>query len=468
MIPLDGYRDRDVGVMGLGASGMAAARAFADAGARVFAWDDAEPRRQAFASLSETACTLDARSVGDLDLLVWSPGIPHLFPRPHPIATAARRHGVEPVADVEVLLEVAAPGPATVGITGTNGKSTTTALVGHVLSALDRRVQVGGNLGPPALGLELLPADGVYVLELSSYQLDLMPTARLGIAVLLNVSPDHLDRHGGMHGYVAAKRRVFDHARDGDVAVVAVDDDWTRAEARRLEESTRRLIRVAVDHVPAGGVGVVAGELFDGIDGEPRRVGDIGAATHLPGRHNWQNAAVAYAICRALGHDGAGIARAILGFPGLAHRLELVGEVASVRFVNDSKATNAESAARALASYDRVFWIAGGRAKEGGIEVLAPYFDRIVQAYLVGESAAAFATTLAAHGVTSRQASTLDRAVEAAWADARTDAMAGGRPVVLLSPAAASFDQWRNFEERGDAFRDRVRAIADAAGGTAP
>lgn len=466
MIGLSAYRGHDVGVMGLGRSGLAAARALAAGGARVAAWDDDAGRREA-AAASGIACASPAERLGAIDLIVWSPGIPHLHPRPHPLATSARRAGRPLVADIELLCR-AEPDAEIVGITGTNGKSTTTALVGHVLASAGRRAAVGGNLGPPALGLEPLGAGGVYVLELSSYQLDLMPEARCGIAVLLNVSPDHLDRHGGMHGYVAAKARVFDRAEPGDVAVIGVDDPYGAWVRDRVARGPRRIVPVTVGARRPGAVWVEAGRLVDETGDAPLEVVDLRACATLPGAHNWQNAAAAYAVCRALGVEAPVIATALRTFPGLAHRQETVATIGGVRWINDSKATNAESAARALASYPRIHWILGGLAKDEGVEHLAPWFDRVVHAYLIGAATDRFAAVLQDR-VPYTKAGTLEAAVAAAHRGTSAEREGGSEPpVVLLSPACASFDQFASFEARGDAFRALVAALAGRSGEASP
>jgi UDP-N-acetylmuramoylalanine--D-glutamate ligase len=447
-----------VAVLGLGKSGMVAAEALRAGGARVTAWDDGAAARAAAAARGFALAEPDAIDWGACRALVISPGIPHLHPRPHPAAAAARAHGVEIVGDIELLWRTAAP-TRWIGITGTNGKSTTTALIGHALATCGIEVRVGGNIGIPALALPPAGAAGAYVLEMSSYQLEITPSAVFDVAVLLNISPDHLDRHGGMDGYVAAKRAIFHGQRDGATAIVGVDDpvcaDIHAALAAR--GGTRTL---AISAARREGVAVSAadGILVDAIDGAPREVADLRAIATLPGRHNWQNAAAAYAACRAMGVAPAAIAAALAGYAGLPHRQERVGEIGGVDFVNDSKATNADAAARALGCYDAIWWIAGGIAKAGGIEPLAPLFPRVRHAYLIGEAAAAFAATLARAGVPHSRCGTLEAAVDAAAGDA---ARAGGeRRVVLLSPACASFDQFANFEARGERFRALVAARA--------
>jgi UDP-N-acetylmuramoylalanine--D-glutamate ligase len=457
---LSAFSGRDIAVLGLGVSGMSAATALKRAGAHVLAWDDNENRRNGAAARGLAPTDLSAADLDGVSTLVLSPGIPTGHPHSHPVVDRARAAGCEIVCDVELLVR-AAPEARRVAITGTNGKSTTTALIGHVLARIGHAVAVGGNIGAPALSLPALDADGIFVLELSSYQLELLPTAVFDVAVLLNITPDHLDRHGGMDGYVAAKRRIFAGQTDDHTAIVGIDDDHGRAIVSALRDGARaRVIPVSTCEACAGGVYASGGRLFDDTDGRARAVLALDGIDTLPGEHNAQNAAAAYAACCAVtgmaGDDmRAAIADAIRSFPGLAHRQELVGFRDGVRFVNDSKATNADAAARALAAYDNIYWIVGGIAKAGGVTSLAPWFGRVRHAYLIGTAADAFADTLDGTVATTR-AGDLATAVTLA-AEAAAD---GPRPaVVLLSPAAASFDQFANFEARGDAFRSLVAGL---------
>ena len=389
--------------------------------------------------------------------LVLSPGAPLTHPKPHWSVERAHEAGVPVIGDVELFARALAalpPGerPRVVAITGTNGKSTTTALIGWVLKQAGLSVHIGGNIGIGVLALPEPTADAVYVIEVSSYQLDLTTGFAPDVAILTNVSPDHLDRHGGMEGYVAAKRRIF-QAQDAEaLALVGVDEEWGRKAAADLRAQGRRVETVVSLPSPTRGegYGAAAGVLTAGGD----LLADLTAARSLPGRHNAQNAAFAYAAARALGVSHEAAVEGLLSFPGLSHRMEAVGRLGSVRFINDSKATNADAARQALASYPSVFWIAGGKAKDGGIDSLRDLFPRVTQAYLIGEAADAFAVTLAdtPHVV----AHTMERAVELAAVDA---AAAGGEQVVLLSPACASFDQFPDFEVRGEAFRAAVLGL---------
>jgi UDP-N-acetylmuramoylalanine--D-glutamate ligase len=344
----------------------------------------------------------------------------------------------------------AQPAARCVGITGTNGKSTTTALLGHILKVADLKAEVGGNLGTPVLTLAPLERDGIYVLELSSYQLELTPSLNCDVAVLLNITPDHIDRHGSMAGYIAAKRMVFRSVGKTQNAVIATDDELCRHIAAELAaRGHHRVIPISAAHRTPHGVWC-DGTLLHDSDG--RLVLDLARAPALPGVHNAQNAAAAFAAARALGVEGEIIAEAILTFPGLAHRQERVATIDGISFVNDSKATNAEAAAKALVCYDHIYWIAGGVAKEGGISSLDSYFPRIRHAFLIGEAADLFARSLGA--VPHSLVGDLKTAVEAAYAMARRDGHHGS--VVLLSPACASFDQYSGFEARGAHFRELV------------
>ena len=347
--------------------------------------------------------------------------------------------------------------PKIVGITGTNGKSTTTALIGHILKEAGRDARVGGNIGNGVLGMAPLNANAIYVLELSSYQLDLCESLHCDVAVLLNISPDHLDRHGGMDGYIAAKKRIFMNQRARDIAVIGIDDAVTQGIAMGTSRpGEARVVQISAEFGLARGVSAVDGHLFDSTGGQAIKVGELSQAPALPGQHNYQNAAAAYAACHALGVAPGRIMEGLRTFPGLAHRMELVGEIDGVRFVNDSKATNAQAAEQALKTWPKVHWIAGGVPKADGIEPLAPWFDRIEKAYLIGESQEAFAKTLK-DKVEVVRSGTLQAAVRTAFEAAKASGETA--PIVLLSPACASFDQFKDFEARGDAFRDLVRAL---------
>ena len=455
MIESDVFADRTVAVFGLGRSGLASARALMAGGSAVQAWDDDARARRAATRRGIPLGNLYRSDLHPMAALVLSPGVPFRHPSPHPVVARANEAGCEVLGDVELFAR-GKPQASVVGVTGTNGKSTTTALIGHILATLGRSAAVGGNLGQPVLDLPVLDEDGVYVLELSSYQLDTTRTLVCDVAVLLNIGADHLDRHGGLSGYVAAKKRIFRGQRRRHAAVIGIDDAGGAALHDQLGQAARqRLIPVAVGREVEGGVAVIDGVLRDATGAKPVTA-DLAGLRGLRGAHNWQNAAAAVAAARALGLPGAPVVAALAGFPGLPHRLEEVAVIEGVRYVNDSKATNAEAAARALATFDNIYWIAGGRAKEGGIAALAPLFSRLAHAFLIGEAGPDFAATLAGR-VALTESRDLESALAQAHALARKEARAD--PVVLLSPACASFDQWRDFAARGDRFRALVHAL---------
>lgn len=463
MIPITEYAGRDVAVYGLGRTGLSAAKALVAGGARVHAWDDREAARLKAEADGLNVSDINKRDWQKFAALVLSPGIPYKFPQPHRLVRMAEMMNVPVVGDMELFARAvqALPEkgrPKVVGITGTNGKSTTTALIGHILKEAGRDVRIGGNIGTGVLDMAPLNANAIYVLELSSYQLDLVDSLRCDVSVFLNISPDHLDRHGGMDGYVDAKKRIFANQRDRDVAVIGIDDPHAQAIAMsRKRPGEARVVQISSEFGLARGVSAVDGHLYDSTGGQAIRVGDLAEAEALPGRHNHQNAAAAYAACHALGVAPGRIMAGIGSFPGLEHRMEIVGEIDGVRFVNDSKATNAQAAEQALKTWPKVHWIAGGVAKAEGIKPLAPWFDRMHQAYLIGESAADFAKTLKGKTKTV-SCGTLEAATQAAFDAAK--ASGETHPIVLLSPACASFDQFKDFEARGDAFKDIVRRLA--------
>ncbi|WP_028465840.1 UDP-N-acetylmuramoyl-L-alanine--D-glutamate ligase [Nisaea denitrificans] len=438
-------------VMGLGLSGLATVEALVAGGAIVIAWDDREDRRAEAARLGARIENPDQADWTGIDALVLSPGIPHTHPAPHPAAAHAKVAGVAIIGDVELLL-AECPDAKIVAITGTNGKSTTTALIGHIFKTAGKQAEVGGNLGTPVLSFAPLGADGTYILELSSYQLELTPSLAPDIAILLNISPDHLDRHGGLAGYIAAKQRIFANQAAGATAIVGIDD----ADAAAISDTLAQVIRISGNDNEAADIRSAGTRLVEG----DKILHDLAAARTLPGAHNHQNAAAAFAAARAAGIAGDVIAKAINSFPGLAHRQELVAECGGVRYVNDSKATNADATERALGCYAPIYWVAGGLAKEGGIAPLKPYFPRIRHAFLIGESAAKFGETLG-EAVPHTSCGTLDKAVAAAHQMAKTEHLDGA--TLLLSPAAASWDQFDNFEQRGDRFRDQVLQLTSGA-----
>lgn len=456
MIVVTTYANRDVAVFGLGRSGLACAKSLLAGQARVHGWDDSAAAREAAAAAGVTLSDPATLDWTGMAALILSPGVSLTHPEPHRVVVQARGAGVEILGDIE-LLAMSQPDARYVAVTGTNGKSTTTALIGHILNRDGQRAETGGNLGRPALDLDPLGAEGTYVLEVSSYQLDLTRSFAPDVAVWLNVSPDHLDRHGNMAGYVTAKRKIF--RRTDGVSVIGIDDQASLEIFSALEtEPERSVIPVSLHFAPPRGVCVESGVLHDVIDDEPWPVVDLRLAAGLRGAHNWQNAATAFAATRALGVPSAIAGGAMISFPGLAHRLETVASHDGLQFVNDSKATNADAAAQALACFDNIYWIAGGRPKADGIVSLAPLFSRVAHAFLIGEASDGFAKTLEGR-VSYTRSGDLETAVREAYARARASGVERG--VVLLSPACASFDQWPNFEARGDAFRRTALALAN-------
>jgi UDP-N-acetylmuramoylalanine--D-glutamate ligase len=456
MFPARRFSGKKVALFGLARSGEACAAALTAGGAAVSAWDDSPAALTKARAAGLPVGDLREADFATFDCLVLSPGVPFTHPEPHWAVKAAHKAGIEIIGDTEVFLrEIEGTGSRVVAITGTNGKSTTTALIGHILKAAGIDAHVGGNIGT-AVFLLPPPARGrVYVLELSSYQIDLSPGLAPDVGIIMNLTPDHLDRHGTMENYAAVKARMIARQGPEDTAIVFIDDSWCRAIAEG-RSSRARLVPMSVERPLEEGVSGVDGILTLRREGKTLARIDMGGARALRGKHNWQNAAAALAATHALGLDPDAIAEGLRSFPGLAHRMEQVGRLGRVVFVNDSKATNADAAARALASFPVIYWIAGGRPKTGGIVDLAPYFPRIRRAYLIGEAAAEFALTLDGQ-VPHESCGTLDRAVAAAARDAARDE--AEEPVVLLSPACASFDQYPNFEVRGEAFCAAVRQI---------
>ncbi|WP_332677208.1 UDP-N-acetylmuramoyl-L-alanine--D-glutamate ligase, partial [Brevundimonas sp.] len=441
---------RRIAVFGLGRSGLTAARALKAGGALPVLWDDSVSSRMQAEAEGFAVEDLTGADWSGFAALVLSPGAPLTHPKPHWTVGKAKAVGVEVIGDIELFARAIAAlpegeRPKVVAITGTNGKSTTTALIGWVLKQAGLTVHVGGNIGIGVLALPAPTPGAVYVIEASSYQLDLTTGFAPDVAILTNVSPDHLDRHGGMEGYVAAKARIFAAQGPDGLALVGVDESWGQGVAARLGRARTVSTTGAAADITAGGGRLQAA---DGV------TVDLAPARSLPGRHNAQNAAFAYAAARALGVSHEAAVTGLLTFPGLAHRMEEVARLGRVRFVNDSKATNADAARQALASYERSFWIAGGRAKAGGIDDLEDLFPRVVEAFLIGEAAGPFAARLGdtPHRISGDMASAVKAAAEAAAATGRDE-------VVLLSPAAASFDQYPDFEARGEAFRAAVLAL---------
>jgi UDP-N-acetylmuramoylalanine--D-glutamate ligase len=459
VIPITSFAGKKVAVFGLGASGLVSASALLAGGADVVAFDDdAAGIAKASAGGIPTA-DLRQADWSKIAALVLAPGVPLTHPAPHWVVQLARNANVAVIGDIELFCRERgehAPSAPLVAITGTNGKSTTTALIAHLTASAGMDTQLGGNIGTAILSLAPPQVGRVHVIECSSYQIDLAPSLDPSVGILINLSEDHLDRHGTMENYAAVKERLVTGVPGDGTAIVGVDDPWCEKIAPRLAQAGKRVVQISIRRKLSHGLYVESGRIMRARGGESSAIAELAGIGSLRGLHNAQNAACATAAALALGLDPAAIQTGLRSFPGLPHRMEEIGRRGGVLFINDSKATNADSAAQALACFADIFWIAGGRPKTGGIASLRPFFPRIRKAYLIGEAADQFAATLndaVPHEVTG----TLAEAVAAAARDAATSS--AHEPVVLLSPACASFDQYRNFEVRGDAFRALVQAL---------
>ncbi len=444
--------------MGLGKTGISVARSLKSGGAEVWAWDDAESQRKGAEAAGVKIVNLYECNWQKPAALVLSPGIPDRNPQPHEIASKAREHGCEIICDIDLLAR-SIQNSFLIGITGTNGKSTTTALLGHILAAAGRRAEIGGNYGIPVLELEPLGSDGIYVLELSSYQLERIPSVSLNISILLNISPDHLERHGGMGGYISSKVSILEQTNSDGFVVVGMDDSHCRGIVLEMmaqsKNSSQKMIPISGKSRVPGGVYIEGSTLIDDTDYHPQPLIDLANIKALPGCHNWQNIAAAFSVARVVGITTPVILEAIINFPGLPHRQELVRKIGKVRYINDSKATNCEAAANALACYESIHWIAGGQLKRERVDILHAQLASVKHLYLIGESTSRLSAIFAGK-VKTTTAKNLNMAVQQAHNNAQSD----GQPaVVLLSPACASFDQFKNFEERGKCFKIAVEQL---------
>lgn len=432
---LPSLSDKPIAVFGLARSGLAVVRALA-AKTRIIAWDDNAASREEAQKLGAELAPLTEENLKDCAFLVLAPGVPLHFPKPHPVVLEARAAGIEIICDIE-LLHRTGHGRRTIGITGTNGKSTTTALIQHILKQSGRDSAMGGNIGKAVFDLAMPGPDGVFVFELSSFQIDLCPGFRPDIGVLLNITPDHLDRHGTMENYAAIKAKIF----EGEgAAIIGSDDDYCRDIIRRVEADGRRKI------IP-----------FSVRDDFLKKIMEKAA---LKGEHNYQNALAAWHACREIGLSEDEVAAGLQSFPGLPHRQFPVRRIDRAEYINDSKATNAESAAKALGSYRHIYWIAGGRAKDGGLSGLESYAGKIRHAFLIGEAAEDFAIWCAKNKIAHTVSFTMDKAVSSAHDMAQKS---GEDSTVLLSPACSSYDQYKDFEARGDDFARLVGELKERA-----
>jgi UDP-N-acetylmuramoylalanine--D-glutamate ligase len=457
LTPATAFAGRTVALFGLGGSGLATAKALVAGGAIPVCWDDGEAGRAKAAAEGLSVADLRTADWSRFASFILSPGVPLTHPEPHWTVGLARAAGVEIIGDIEVFFRERAkiaPAAPVVAITGTNGKSTTTALVAHILRAAGRDVQLGGNIGTNILDLAPPSADRIHVIEMSSFQIDLTPSLAPTIGIQINLTPDHLDRHGTMEAYAAIKERVVASA---EIAVCGVDDPWSKAMADRRAAAGRQLTRFSTGRLVSGVV-ARAGQITRMEGGEEYDIATLAGVASLRGAHNAQNAAAATAAALALGLAPAEIAAGIRSYASLPHRMEQLGSAGKVVFINDSKATNADSTRGALAGGEGIFWILGGKAKDGGIEELRPLFPAVAKAYLVGEATETFAATLDG-ALPYERCGTLDVATAKAAADAAASSFAS--PIVLLSPACASYDQYKSFEHRGRHFRDLVAALPD-------
>jgi UDP-N-acetylmuramoylalanine--D-glutamate ligase len=457
MTPVTSFNGKHAAVFGLGGSGFVTAQALVAGGARVAVWDDNEHAREKARAAGLRIENLALADWRNFASLVLSPGVPLTHPSPHWTALKAMQAGVEIIGDIELFCrerQKIAPASLFVAITGTNGKSTTTALVAHLFRSFGFAVEVGGNFGTPILALAPPAQERVHVVECSSFQIALSPSLNPSVGVLLNITPDHLDRHGTMENYAAIKAKLVENA---DLAVIGIDDGLTSGIAGELVKAGRKTVRVSVTTTAIeDGIVLDGDRLMRRGGGRSTRIAGLAGIASLRGVHNGQNAAAAIAALGPRGYDLERVAQGLRSFPGLPHRLEEVGRKGKVLFINDSKATNADAADKALRSFDKAYWIIGGRAKEGGIEPLRPLFGKVVKAYLIGEASENFAQTIRG-SFPYESCFTLERAVPAAARDALASELA--EPVVLFSPACASFDQFPDFEKRGDRFRVLVEAL---------
>ena len=459
----DQIADRYLAVFGLGISGLSVIRACLAAEIKVLAWDENAERREDARQVGAEVVDLNTCKMGDIAFLILSPSIPLTHPKPHPIAQRFSEYAVPIIGDI-ALFQMAKPEAKIIGVTGTNGKSTTTALLHHILSENGLDAEMGGNIGIPVMDLPDMPDENnkaYYIFELSSYQLDLNPHFGPQIAVLLNISADHLERHGGITGYVASKSHIFDHAHD---AVLATDDKYTQKIAKKFSgtyPSTYCHV-VATRQICPSGISVNdQGILMDQTHSAPLPILDMKELKILSGRHNWQNVAAAYATCRLLHITANDIANCVKTFPGLAHRQEFVGTYQNVTYINDSKATNDDAAAVALNTYDNIYWVAGGQAKKGGFKACAEYIDNIHGGYAYGQDQDDIAAFLQSHDKPCQKFDTLVQATEKAHQDANQEMLKNqhSTATILLAPACASWDQFKNFEIRGDAFKTCVTKL---------
>lgn len=465
MIELTLYRRKLVGVFGLGKTGKSTIYSLIGKDTDIIVWDDDENNRQAWLNelkpeyialgLDRLLANLDDSRWRLMNVLILSPGIATFYPKPHKVVEIAREINCEITCDIELLYRTCMNAKY-IGVTGTNGKSTTTSLIAHILKSVGLYVEMGGNIGLPVLYLQPLTAQGIYVLELSSYQLELLQDTKFNIAVLLNITKDHLDRYMNMDHYIESKLRIFAHQKEYDIAIINVDNAITRDIYNNLYSNPARLaktIPISTEQKVAGGVSIIENTLYNDLNGNSDQylLNDL---QYLPGKHNKENIAASFAVAALHDIEVPIILEAIFSFKGLNHRLQFIANIGNITFINDSKATNAEAAEKALLSFENIYWIAGGVPKEGGIDILIPLFYKIRHAFLIGQAEDMFFNVLSKQNVNTSKCHTLENAFNLAVKLAQTE---NKEVVILLSPAAASLDQWHNFEERGDMFCAMVK-----------
>ncbi|WP_333023088.1 UDP-N-acetylmuramoyl-L-alanine--D-glutamate ligase [Wolbachia endosymbiont of Pentidionis agamae] len=439
MQALDQYKSKSIAVFGLGKTGLSAINNFMSNKVKVYAWDDNKEEILKAKEIHSECNFLHPQKYNwqEIVALILSPGIPILYPSPHWVVKLARKFNCLIKSDIELFLEIIAkkdPQPKIIGVTGTNGKSTTTSLIGHILQLAGKTVDIGGNLGNPVLNFSL--DKEIYVIELSSFQLDLMSKFSIDIAVLLNITPDHLDRYENMEKYIEAKFKLISNSK---VAVIGYDNEIT---FNIFNNFIQNKIPISIKTMVKQGISLIGNNLF--VYGKKILINK----TKIDLASNAENIAAAYAVCSLLRIDSDIIINGITSFIGLRHRNEMLGKIRNVLFINDSKATNAESTKKGILSYKNIYWIVGGRSKKEGIEPLKSYFQRIKKAFLIGESTDVFADTLK-NKVSFVKCGNLKNAFNLAYQEALHDKK---EATIFFSPACASFDQWRNFEERGESF----------------
>lgn len=459
MIAATSFKDKNVALFGLGGSGQITAQSLLLGGANLVAWDDNPDQVKKSEELGIPTGDLRDVDWSTIDSFVLAPGVPLTHPKPHWTAEIAQENDTEIIGDIEIFVRerrVRAPDSPFIAITGTNGKSTTTALISHIIGSAELNIQMGGNIGTAVLSLDEPHIDNIYVVECSSYQIDLAPSLNPSAGVLLNLTPDHLDRHGSMEHYASVKERLV---AQSDFAVIGQDDEYCQKIQERLVEKGVDVFTISTSTNLENGIFLDDTFLIETKGGISRVVADLDGIETLRGKHNAQNAAAAVAVCQVIGLPEQDIVHGLKSFPGLMHRMQPIAKLSNIQFINDSKATNAEATAPALKSYENIFWILGGLPKEGGISSLSPFFDRVEKAFLIGEAAPIFAAEFGGK-VEFEISNTLDVAIRNALASAQKFSRDTDRKqVILFSPACASFDQFRNFEIRGDYFVDQVAQI---------